>query len=275
MTDHSQTARWLRDQHRAGARFVPFARAQGAATLADAYAVQEAHVAAMQADGMGEVRGWKIGLTSLRMQQMCGIDQPVAGAVLASRLHASGSTVRLADHGRLGLEFEICLRLGADLPARAAPYTAAEVAGAVDAAAAAVEMVDDRNCDYATLDVESLIADNSWNAGVVLGDWAPVPADLTGCEGVVTLNGAHLDRGLGRDALGGAAGAAGMAGEPPVRPRPGLAARRSGDDRQPDPDPVPGGWQPLWLCRRRGRPGRSVAGLIWRRAIAGTSSAGR
>lgn len=203
MTDHSQTARWLRSQHREGARFVPFARAQGAATLADAYAVQEAHVAAMQADGMGDIRGWKIGLTSLRMQQMCGIDQPVAGAVLASRLHASGHMARLADHGRLGLEFEICLRLGADLPARAAPYTAAEVARAVDAAAAAVEMVDDRNCDYATLDVESLIADNSWNAGVVLGDWAPVPADLTGCEGVVTLNGAHLDRGFGRDALGG------------------------------------------------------------------------
>ncbi|WP_323038991.1 2-keto-4-pentenoate hydratase [Gemmobacter sp.] len=204
MTDRfPPAARWLRDQHRAGARFVPFAADAGAATLPDAYSLQEAHVAAMRADGLGAIRGWKIGLTSARMQAMCGIDQPVAGAVLDSRLHASGAGVKAADHGRLGLEFEICLRLGADLPPRDAPYTAAEVAAAVDAAAAAVEMVDDRNCDYATLDVQSLIADNSWNAGVVLGDWAPLPAELNDCEGVVTLNGAHLDRGFGRDALGG------------------------------------------------------------------------
>lgn len=204
MTDrYTSAARWLRDQHRAGARFTPFAAEAGATTLPEAYSLQEAHVAAQQADGLGAVRGWKIGLTSARMQAMCGIDQPVAGAVLDSRLFASGAQVRAAAYGRLGLEFEICLRLGADLPARATAYTAAEVAAAVDGAAAAVEMVDDRNCDYAMLDVQSLIADNSWNAGVVLGDWAPLPAGLTDCEGVVQLNGAVLDRGFGRDALGG------------------------------------------------------------------------
>lgn len=204
MTDrYTSAARWLRDQHRAGARFVPFAADSGAGTLPAAYDLQQAHVAAMQADGLGRLRGWKIGLTSARMQAMCGIDQPVAGAVLDSRLFPSGATVRAGAYGRLGLEFEICLRMGADLPARDTAYSAAEVAAAVDAAAAAVEMVDDRNCDYATLDVHSLIADNSWNAGVVLGDWTPMPTGLNECEGVVTLDGDHLDHGHGRDALGG------------------------------------------------------------------------
>ncbi|GGE14464.1 2-oxo-3-hexenedioate decarboxylase/2-keto-4-pentenoate hydratase [Gemmobacter megaterium] len=197
------SARWLRDQHRMGARFVPFAREAGATALPDAYSLQEAHVSAQQSDGLGDIRGWKIGLTSARMQAMCGIDQPVAGAVLDSRLHRSGATIRAAYHGRLGLEFEICLRMGRDLPPRDTPYTAQEVAAAIDAAAAAIEMVDDRNCDYTTLDVESLIADNSWNAGVVLGDWAAVPDDLGASEGIVTLNGAQLDRGFGRDVLGG------------------------------------------------------------------------
>ena len=194
---------WLQAEHRRGASFAPVARDHGVATLDDAYAAQAAFVRAMQADGLGDCAGWKIGLTSARMQAMCGIDQPVAGAVLTSRVHGSGIAVQAAAFGRLGLEFEICVRIGADLPARPAPYTAAEVAAAADAVAAAVEMVDDRNCDYAALDVLSLVADNSWNAGVVLGDWVPVPADMTACLGVVSRDGSEIDRGHGRDVLGG------------------------------------------------------------------------
>lgn len=203
MTKYHDFGAWLRDEHRRGTRFTSVARDHGVDSLQDAYAAQAAFVDAMQADGLGETVGWKIGLTSARMQQMCGIDQPVAGAVLASRLHRSGATVRAADHGRLGLEFEICVRIGADLPPRPAPYTAAEVAAAADAVAPAVEMVDDRHCDYATLDVLSLVADNSWNAGVVLGEWQPVPPDLAECLGVVMRDGVEVDRGHGRDALGG------------------------------------------------------------------------
>jgi 2-keto-4-pentenoate hydratase len=67
-----------------------------------------------------------------------------------------------------------------------------------------VELIDDRNCDYASLDVLSLVADNSWNGGVVLGERAAASGvDLVDCEGIVTLDGAELDRCHGRDALGG------------------------------------------------------------------------
>ncbi|MDO9525667.1 MAG: fumarylacetoacetate hydrolase family protein [Gemmobacter sp.] len=202
-TNFDNLGKWLCDQHRDGARFVPFARDHGIASLDDAYAAQAAFVAAMQSANMGCPVGWKIGLTSARMQAMCGIDQPVAGAVLATRLHASGAEMRLGAHGRLGLEFEICVRIGLDLPARPEPYSATEVAQAVDAVAAAVEVVDDRNCDYVALDVQSLIADNSWNAGVVLGDWVLMPRDLTDCKGVVSRNAEEIDSGYGRDVLGG------------------------------------------------------------------------
>ena len=35
-----------------------------------------------------------------------GIDQPIAGVVLADRLHRSGARVGIADYGRIGLEFD-------------------------------------------------------------------------------------------------------------------------------------------------------------------------
>jgi 2-keto-4-pentenoate hydratase len=83
-----------------------------------------------------------------------------------------------------------------------------------------VELVDDRNCDYATLEALSLIADNSWNAGIVVGAWAEPPADLGAVEGVVHLNGQEIGRGFGRDALGH-----------PFAPLTWLANFRAGTDR--------------------------------------------
>jgi 2-keto-4-pentenoate hydratase len=192
----------LFDEHRRNEMFRPFAAESGIASLADAYEAQATLVSRLRQ--AGEPAGYKIGLTSKRMQEMCGIDVPVAGVVLGSRVHESGAELRLADFGRLGLEFEICVTMGKDQPPADKLYTPEEIAAAVGSVAAAVELVDDRNCDYASLDVMSLVADNSWNAGVVLGE--PVPAagiDLIDCEGIVTLDGAELDRGHGRDALGG------------------------------------------------------------------------
>jgi 2-keto-4-pentenoate hydratase len=37
----------------------------------------------------------------------------------------------------------------------------------------AFELIDDRNADYEGFDAHSLIADNTWNAGVILGDAIP------------------------------------------------------------------------------------------------------
>lgn len=47
------------------------------------------------------------------------------------------------------------------------------MAGHVDLLCAAFELVDDRNADYSALDACSIIADNGWNAGIVLGEGRP------------------------------------------------------------------------------------------------------
>jgi len=45
------------------------------------------------------------------------------------------------------------------------------------------------------------VADNSWNAGVVLGPWTAPPADLAERGGEVLLDGVPVDRGRLGDAL--------------------------------------------------------------------------
>jgi 2-keto-4-pentenoate hydratase len=196
-----KAAEMLMSAHASEAPFAPFAAAYGIANVEDAYAVQRDYVRLQIKARGARSAGYKIGLTSRRMQEMCGIDSPIAGVVLADRVHASGATLRASDYGRLGIEFEIAVRLKHDLVPAGVP-SLSEIAAAVDAVAAAIEIVDDRRADYRALDVLSLIADNSWNAGIVLGEFVHPWPDLATIEGVVTVDGNALDRGSGGDVLG-------------------------------------------------------------------------
>ena len=197
-----ERARELLAGHDARQPFAPFSGAAALPSLSAAYTVQRRYVALRCAAERTTVAGYKIGLTSPRMQAMCNIDSPIAGAILANRVYQSGLTLKRADYGRLGVEFEIGVRLGADLPASGAPYAFTSVAAAVAAVAPAVEVVDDRAADYRALDMRSLVADNSWNAGIVLGTWRESWPHLPELSAVVQRNGVELDRGHGRDVLG-------------------------------------------------------------------------
>lgn len=197
----SQAADMLMSAHANSAPFQPFAAEFGVADVADAYAVQRDFVSRqMRARGAG-IAGYKIGLTSKRMQDMCRIDSPIAGVVLSDRVHASGARLSASAYGRMGLEFEIAVRLKRDLTPAGEP-SLADVADAIEAVCPAVEIVDDRRADYRALDVLSLIADNSWNAGIVLGEFVPAWPELATIGGLISVDGMPLDRGSGGDVLG-------------------------------------------------------------------------
>jgi 2-keto-4-pentenoate hydratase len=191
-----RAAETLVAEHKAGKQFKPL---PGLASMRDAYDIQDKYVPLLRA-AHGEAVGYKVGLTSKAMQTFCGIDHPIAGVVLASRVHQSGTSVRRADYGRLGLEFEIAVRMKSDMPASA--NTPAAVASFVDGVAAAIEIVDDRAADYGNLDVKSLVADNSWNAGIVLAPFVANWPELEPLLGKATQNGAPAGEGYGRDILG-------------------------------------------------------------------------
>jgi 2-keto-4-pentenoate hydratase len=52
------------------------------------------------------------------------------------------------------------------------------------------------------LEAFSLIADNSWNAGLVHGEFQHIWPDLGALEGIVRANDVEIGRGYGRDVLG-------------------------------------------------------------------------
>jgi 2-keto-4-pentenoate hydratase len=200
--DACKIAEMLMGEHADGVTFQPFAAASGIANAEDAYAVQREYVRLMLQSRGTTGAGYKIGLTTPRMQAMCGIDSPVAGVVLADRVHPSGARIKTSAYGRAGLEFEIAVRLGKDLVAAGHTPSLADVAAAVDGVCPAIEIIDDRNSDYRKLDALSLIADNAWNGGIVLGEFTPSFPDLAASEAVVSEDGKVVDRGFGRDVLG-------------------------------------------------------------------------
>jgi len=102
----------------------------------------------------------------------------------------------------LGLEFEIAVRIKSDVPVAGGSYSAETITPHVDGVCAAIELVDDRDADYASLDVRSLVADNSWNGGIVLSEFATTWPDLESVLGRATKDRTAIGEGHGRDILG-------------------------------------------------------------------------
>jgi 2-keto-4-pentenoate hydratase len=188
-------------EHKANHRFKTLGPPDAPITISDAYDIQDRYVALLQSEHGGTV-GYKVGLTSATMQTFCGIDHPIAGVVLNSRLHQSGATIKRSDFGRLGLEFEIAVRIKSDVPAASVPLSAEAIRPHIDGVCAAIELVDDRSADYGNLDVRSLVADNSWNGGIVLSKFATSWPDLESVLGRATKDREALGEGHGRDILG-------------------------------------------------------------------------
>jgi 2-oxo-3-hexenedioate decarboxylase/2-keto-4-pentenoate hydratase len=136
------------------------------------------------------------------MQEYLAIPNPCGGGIFSSTVSEGTARCRGGDYVRLGVECEIAVRLAHDLPGPA--VSRATAADAVGACLAAIELVDDRYADYRSLSTPTLIADDFFNAGCVLGDEiADFPADqLDTVTGVLTVNGAVAGRGSGRDVLG-------------------------------------------------------------------------
>jgi 2-keto-4-pentenoate hydratase len=156
-------------------------------SLDEAYAAQTVLHRLWAADGQGRIAGWKIAVTSKAMMDLVGIDQPCVGAVLDGNIQATPAVVSLAAYQRLGLEFELAVRMGADVPAADAPYDAASIARYVDTVMPAFELIDDREADYAGFEAPSLVADNTWNGGVVLGPASTAWRDMDMAAVPVTL----------------------------------------------------------------------------------------
>ena len=174
------------------------------ADLHDAYAVQEHCNALLAAKGLGDPAGYKIGCTTPVMQEYMNIHEPAYGCVFASAAHHNHAALPHADFVEPGVETEIAVSLASDLPTAGAPYTRDSVRDAIGAVMISIELVDARYRDYRDLDTPTMVADNFFNAAVVLGDpvtdWQEL--DLAEAEAAVTLNDDALGSGKGSLIMG-------------------------------------------------------------------------
>ena len=169
----------------------------------EGYRIQEAVHAILLQDA-GPLVGYKIGCTSAVMQRYLGIPHPCGGGVFARGVHASGVSLRHGDYFRVGVECEIAVRLARDLAPIGAAFTADTVAPAIDAYHPAIEIVDDRYADWRSIGAPTLVADDFFAAGCVLGKPVPRAAapDLLSVVGRAMINGVEVGQGAGADVLG-------------------------------------------------------------------------
>jgi len=172
-------------------------------TEAEGYLVQDALHGLLAAD-FGRPVGYKIGCTSAVMQQYLNIPHPCGGGVFANAVHDSGVSIPSSDFVRVGVECEIAVRLARDLAPSQAPFTADTVAQAADAYLPAIEIVDDRYQEWQTLGAPTLVADDFFAAGCVLGKPVARSAapDLLKVIGRAIINGVEAGQGTGADVLG-------------------------------------------------------------------------
>ena len=113
-------------------------------------------------------------------------------------------SLRHSDYVRVGVECEIGVRLARDLAPGGRAFTAESVADAIDAYHPAIEIVDDRYADWRGIGAATLVADDFFAAGCVLGAAVARMAapDLLEVMGIALINGVEAGRGSGADVLG-------------------------------------------------------------------------
>src|SRR5262245_45893787 len=183
-------AHFIDEAHLTRARYQNLPDAIAPRSVAEAYAAQAALCKLWEAR-LGPVTGLKIATTTRIMQELMGIDHPCMGTIFASRVHGSPATIAKADFVNVRIECELAVRLGRDLPKAGAPYTRKGVRAAVSEIMPAFELIEDRFAEYKATNALSLIADNAWNGGIVLGPAMPLPTslDLDGIAGTLRSGG--------------------------------------------------------------------------------------
>jgi 2-keto-4-pentenoate hydratase len=188
----------LFEQHELGQPFRSIA--DRIPTVDDALSVQNALVALMMKKEHARVAGYKVSLTSQRMRDWLQIHEPCSGQVLSSRVHESGYEVRVSDFVRLAIEMEVCVILAQGMSGSCTPD---DVRKNLRSVHCSYELVEDRGADLTRLDVKSLVSDNSWNAGIVLGPAGPLGLDLRNRSGWLRVNGVVTHEGNTAETIGG------------------------------------------------------------------------
>ena len=168
--------------------------------VVDAYEIQLINIRQRVAEG-ARVLGHKVGLSSLAMQQMMGVDEPDYGHLLDEMQVFEDTPVKARRYLYPRVEVEVGFILAADLPG--AGCTEDDVLAATEALAPSIELIDTRITDW-KIALCDTIADNASSAGFVLGEARVSPRDLDvkTIDVVLTRNGEVVAEGRSDAVLG-------------------------------------------------------------------------
>ncbi len=189
------------DAARRGRYFVDEIPAElGLDNLDDAARVAE-RVVALSGE---RVVGFLVGATSPEMQRNLNTDEPYYARILESNLCTSPADLAPCGLLTIGLESEVAFTLGADLPARETPYSVDEVADAIRAMHASVEVVNGHVRDWLDKPIAWVMADNGTDGPLVLGAaierWRGI--ERSDIPVTLSVNGKVVREGRGANALG-------------------------------------------------------------------------
>ncbi len=168
--------------------------------VVDAYEIQLINILQRVAEG-ARVVGHKVGLSSLAIQQMMGVDEPDYGHLLDEMQLFEDTPVKASRYLYPRVEVEVGFVLAADLPG--AGCTEDDVLAGTEALVPSIELIDTRITDW-KIALCDTIADNASSAGFVLGEARVLPRDLDvkGIDAVLSRNGEVVAKGRSDAVLG-------------------------------------------------------------------------
>lgn len=168
-------------------------------TVDDAYKIQLINIEKELSEG-NKITGKKIGLTSLAVQNMLGVNTPDFGYLLDS-MEVQNNTIKINTMLQPKVEGEIAFKLKEDVKGPNA--TAEDVLNATEYVAAAIEIVDSRIKDW-KIGLIDTVADNASSGMYIISDKKvdPRTIDLKNIKMDLYKGDEKINSGLGSAVLG-------------------------------------------------------------------------
>ncbi len=200
-TEISGTAQNLIAAYKDMKPIAPLTETYPGITVEDAYRIQLLTVDAWKAEG-SKVVGKKIGITSMPMQEMLGVDEPDYGHLMDTMLAYEDMGMPASTLIAPRIEGEIAFVLESDLTGPG--VTPADVIRATAGVMPALEIIDSRVKDW-KIKIQDTVADNASSAAFVVGArMVPIKKlDLRNVGFVFLKNGKIAATGAGAAVLGG------------------------------------------------------------------------
>ena len=138
--------------------------------ISEGYVLQKIANTHLMNSGLGRIKAHKIGCTSKVMQNFLKINSPCAGDIFEKTIFYNSVEIPHKGFTKVGVECELAVEIAKDFYPGSNSIFHSDIEKFIAGFLPAIEIVDDRYLNYLELGVPTLIADNFFNSGAVIGD---------------------------------------------------------------------------------------------------------